>query len=125
MPYAGGTMKHLIKLNRTERNGTFLTVCGLTLALNPFGNCFSPAICLNAHKGGGKRHVYQYKGQPTVGYTAKAILTLRSNISLETRVYWRGGLRFDWNSGHLARWFGKFHDTDFGGYCQWRNHMDL
>lgn len=93
--------------------------------MNPFGNCFAPALCLNVHEGGGKRHVYQYKGKSTTGYTAKAIVTMRSGSMAETRIYWRGGFRFDWNSAHLARWFGTFHDTDFGGYWQWRKHLDL
>jgi hypothetical protein len=31
----------------SSRNGSFLRVFGAWFALNPWGNCFSPAVCLN------------------------------------------------------------------------------
>ena len=101
-------------------HGKFLEVFGLTLALNPWGNCFSPAVCLAINK---NFKPFNYQGK--VCYPALLTLTLRSSHSLETTIYWRGGFRFDWNSAHLARRFGQFVDTDFGGYNQWRGHMDI
>lgn len=79
------------------------------LAVNPWGNCFS-GLVVNVRKGAGR--------------VARVAVTLRAG-GAETSVYWRGGLRFDWNSGHLARRFGKEIDTDFGGFRQWRGHTDL
>ena len=101
-------------------HGKFLEVFGLTLALNPWGNCFSPAVCLAINK---NFKPFNYQGK--ICYPALLTLTLRSSHSLETTIYWRGGFRFDWNSAHLARRFGQFVDTDFGGYNQWRGHMDM
>lgn len=94
------------------QHGKFLTVLGLTFAHNPWGNCFSPAVCLATSLN---------RKAPA----AKAVLTLRTAGCIETTIYWRGGLQFDWNSGHLARRFGTFTDTDFGGITQWRGHIDL
>ena len=88
--------------------------------LYPWGNCFSPAICLDVNK---NFKPFNYKGK--VRYPALLTLTLRSSHSLETTIHWRGGFRFNWNSAHLARRFGQFVDTDFGGYNQWRGHMDM
>jgi hypothetical protein len=93
---------------------------GVYWALNVFGNCFSPVVVLDWK---GKQKPIQIQGKTC--YPARAILVLRTHTSLETTIYWRGGLRFDWNSAHLARRFGEFHDTDFGGYHQWGHHMDL
>jgi len=101
-------------------HGKFLKVFGLTLALNPWGNCFSPAICLATNL---KAKPFNFKGK--LSHPAKLTLTFRSSISLETTIYWRGGLRFDWNSAHLARRFGTFVVTDFGGYSRWHGHVDL
>lgn len=53
------------------------------------------------------------------------MVTLRTRSQLETRVYASASKGLWWNSGHLARRFGKFIDTDFGGVYQWGNHCDL
>lgn len=88
---------------------------GIWWALNVFGNCFNPAVCVTTSLDARAR-------------AARAVLTLRWNW-LETRVYWRGGLRFDWNSEHLAMRFGTFSETDFGGVWTWhflgRQHVAL
>ena len=102
------------------KGGKFLKIFGLTLALNPWGNCFSPAICLATNW---NRKLFTFEGKTC--HPSRLTLTIRTQHSQETTFYWRGGLRFDWNSGHLARRFGQFVDTDFGGYHQWRGHADL
>jgi len=98
---------------------------GMHFAWNVFGNCFSPALVLDTNKS----QPWTDKDGVT-RYPAKVTLTLRTRFSLETKFYWRGGLRFDFNSGHLARRFGRFIDTDFGGVYQLEsrvlgNHIDL
>lgn len=102
------------------KGGKFLKIFGLTLALNPWGNCFSPAICLDNTNF--KAKPFNWHGK--VCHPSRLQLVFRSNF-LDTTIHWRGGLRFDWNSAHLARRFGTFVDSDFGGYFQWRGHMDL
>jgi hypothetical protein len=79
------------------------------LAINPWGNCFSGLVVKTA------------KGK---GNVARVSVTLRTGC-VETTAYWRGGFRFDWNSGHLARRFGTEVETDFGGFRQWRGHTDI
>lgn len=90
-------------------------IFGLHAAFVPLrgfiGNCFSPAIVVE--------HRSNQRGQH-----AQWTLTLRTSRT-ETTVYWDGRLDFWCNSAHLARWFGKFHDTDFGGYHEWCGHLDL
>lgn len=55
-----------------------------------------------------------------------ATMTYRSPSHLETTWHLRWQpLLVDMNSAHLARRFGRFHDTDFGGYYRWGKHMDL
>jgi len=95
----------------------FKKICGVWFAVNVFGNCFSPALCLTLHKGGGKCW------KPGC-WSAKGILTLRFK-GLETTIYWRGAHRFDWNSAHLARRFGVREDAPFGDVYRWRGHIDL
>jgi len=75
------------------------------------GNCFSPAIVVEHHSNQRGQH-------------AQWTLTLRTSRT-EPIVYWDGRLDFWCNSAHLARWFGEFHDTDFGGYHEWCGHLDL
>lgn len=103
----------------SNRNGTFLRVFGLWFAYNPFGNCFSPAVCINKSKG------LPWVGKPWVSkidgvkhYPSRMTLTLRWG-GAETMCYWRGGLRFDWNSEHVARRFGKEIDADHGTRYQY------
>jgi len=82
---------------------------GVFFAHNVFGNCFSPAVCLKT--------IPRYKQKSlSVEPAARFILTFRFN-GAETRIYFNG-IRFWWNSAHLARRFGNFYDTDFGGYSQ-------
>lgn len=102
------------------RNGTFLQVCGLWFARNPFGNCFSPAVILDTRCWGAK----PVATSTGLRRPARALFTFRHRCA-ETTIYWRGGLRFDWNSGHLARRFGQFVDNDFGGLHHWRGHFHL
>lgn len=86
----------------------------LYLGWGDLGNCFSPAIVVNVRPGRWKIQKW-----------ARVIVTIRTNSFRETTFYWNGSFRFWWNSDHLARWFGDFVDTDFGGYYVWRGHMDL
>ena len=108
----------------SSRNGTLVKVFGLYFALNPWGNCFSPAVCFNAPM---MKSWTDKKG--VVHHAARCILTFRTAHQTETRLYWRGGLRFDWNSSHIARLFGKGFDAPHG-YC-WQyqgwmgNHVDV
>jgi hypothetical protein len=88
--------------------GTFIRIFGFTLAVNPFGNCFSPAIIIN-----------------TRGLVGIASFTLRTRHSLETTVYVRSLFKWDWNSGHLARWFGTYTECPWGDYYNWRGHNDI
>ncbi len=75
------------------------------------GNRFSPSIIVRHHSNRRGQHA---NWSLTIGGASK-----------QTEIYWDGALDFWWNSAHLARWFGKFHDTDFGGYHQWCGHLDL
>lgn len=88
---------------------TLLRFFGLHLAINVFGNCFKPAICFNFH---GKLQPFTMKGR--VCYPSRLTITLRDSRFVETVIHWRGGLRFDWNSAHIARKFGKLQELDFG-----------
>jgi hypothetical protein len=76
------------------------------------GNCIYPAVilCIPEHKGA-------------------TTLTIRTRYSRETTFYFGRRYDFDtnkrellprfwWNSDHLAFHFGKFVDTDFGGFHQ-------
>jgi len=94
----------------SSRNGTFVKVFGIHFALNPWGNCFSPAVCLNTPMLASR----EFRGKMVHG--ARWILTFRTAASTETRIYWRGGFRFDWNSAHIARRFGKAIEAEHG-YC--------
>ena len=87
--------------------GKFLRIGKFTVAINPWGNCFSPALIVDTR---------------IIGV---ASITLRTKSQLETTVFIRSLLKWDWNSGHLARNFGSFVDTDFGGYYRWNRHIDL
>ena len=82
---------------------------GIFFAFNSFGNCFSPAICLSKTP---RFKPKDLRREPVARY----ILTFRFN-SAETTIYFNG-VSFWWNSEHLARRFGKHHETDFGGYEQ-------
>ena len=108
---------------RSDRNGTLVRVFGLWFALNTWGNCFSPAVCLNTPM---MKSWVDKKG--VTHHAARWILTLRW-AGAETKFYWRGALRFSWDSAHVARRFGKFVDTDFGGAFQYKgwlgHHVDL
>lgn len=94
----------------------FTKVFGVHIAIGRwFGNCFSPALVLEWH-GRSKLMSYFHLGKPVKARAAWATLTIRTSFSCETRIYWRGWWRFDCNSQHIARRWGKFRDTDFGGY---------
>jgi hypothetical protein len=92
---------------------------GLHFALNPWGNCFSPAMVLTTNS---RWQKFVHEGKTC--YPAKVTLTLRWK-HMETVIYWRGALRFSWNSAHLARRFGKATEQDFGTVYQWGRHIDL
>jgi len=103
--------------------GIFIRLFQFTLAFNPFGNCFSPAICIHWW---GFRERYQSRVFEGLWcYPAVLQIKFRSSSGRETSVYWRGWFRFDWNSGHLARRFGKRIEAEFGDYFQWRSHNDI
>lgn len=76
-----------------------------------FGNCFSPAIVFEWH---GERKSYEDRHGVT-RYPAWMTITLRFRHK-ETRIYWRGVDRWDWNSEHIARKWGKCSEQDFGDY---------
>jgi hypothetical protein len=115
-------MKNKLFSYQSNNFGKFLKVCGMTFALNPWGNCFSPALCMETPM----LKPHMFKG--IMRHGARVILTLRFK-GAETKIYWRGALRVDWQSGHIARRFGKFVDTDFGGVFQYKgilgSHIDL
>lgn len=50
-------------------------------------------------------------------------------IGLGTTIYWRGGLRFDWNSEYIARKFGEEFDAPHGLCYQYQGilgtHHDI
>jgi hypothetical protein len=107
---------------QSSRNGTLFRVFGLWFALNPWGNCFSPAVCLNTP---------MLKSSVWNGiwrHGARWILTVRF-AGAETKFYWRGALRFDWDSAHIARRFGKPIEAPHGTcwqYSGWLGcHMDV
>ena len=108
---------------QSGKSGVLVRVFGLWFALNPWGNCFSPAVCLNTPM---LKSWTCNKGIRRHG--ARWILTLRWG-GVETLVYWRGALRFDWNSAHLARRFGVAVEAPHGT-C-WRysgvfgTHLDV
>jgi hypothetical protein len=92
-----------------KKINVFKKFCGVYFAVNQWGNCFSPALCVNAEN-------WDSKPYTTAGKTkqpARLILTLRWNWR-ETKVYWAGGLKCWWNSEHLAVRFGKVQETAFG-----------
>jgi hypothetical protein len=109
-------MNKLFSCKSSKNLGTLVRVCGLYFGFNVWGNCFSPAICVNTNFRKSK-----FK-------TAKVILTLRWS-GAETIIYWRGGLLTDWNSEHIARKFGKEIDAPHGicfRYHGWLgNHHDI
>jgi hypothetical protein len=123
----------------------FERVFGLWFAVGKqFGNCFSPALVLE-WKGMRKRwssHTpinperfaqmstsmqermlkaqAKRMGEPLEWfYPAWAQLTYRSNHR-ETRLYWRGWLRFDLHSDHIAEWWGEPHDAPHGTVWTYR-----
>jgi hypothetical protein len=110
-------------MNNKYSNHHLVRVFGIWFALNPWGNCFSPAICLNTPM---TKSWKDSKG--IMHHAARWVLTLRWH-GAETKFYWRGALRFGWDSAHFARRFGKPFEAPFGT-C-WRydgffgNHMDL
>jgi hypothetical protein len=110
----------------SDKLGTFLRLGQLWLAHNPWGNCFAPAIILDTT--GLKTKPWTCK-KGVKRYPAKATLVIRTRGHAETAIYWRGWFRFDWNSAHVARRFGAFIDTDFGGVMQYKgilgSHIDL
>lgn len=116
----------VVSLIRNQSHGwIWEKVFGIQFAVGRwFGNCFSPAVVL------------EWKGMHKSGvllgrqcHPAWAILTIRTRFGMETMIYWRGWFRFDWNSDHIAFRLGAFHDTDFGGFYQYRgwlgNHTSL
>lgn len=108
---------------RSGKFGKLIYIFNFVIAINPWGNCFSPALCFNWY---GFRKAYQstvFEGQ--LCYPAALKITLRTRCASETSLYWRGWFRFDWNSGHLARWFGKKHEAEWGDYFVWRSHNDM
>lgn len=71
-------------------------------------------------------HVFHFQWNGFSRRVAWGTLTYRSPRHRETTIYVGPCWHLFWfNSAHLARWFGKFHDTDFGGYWRWRGHMDM
>lgn len=109
---------------RHDRNGTLLRLFGLWLGLNTWGNCFRPAVTLHLHLAN-KAHHHQLTGRWL--YPAKAILTFR-NLT-ETRIYWRGWFRFDWQSQYIARRWGVAVEAPHGTcwhYTGWMGtHWDI
>jgi hypothetical protein len=82
----------------------FERVFGLHIAVGRwFGNCFSPAV------------VVELPSYPATWI----IVTIRSTVGLETKFY-AGPKGCHFNSGHLARWFGKRIEADFGDWHQVR-----
>jgi hypothetical protein len=92
-------------------NNKLIKVLGLYLGLNTWGNTFRPAVVL---------HVTPAR----LWKTAKLQLTIRTRVG-ETTVYWGGAMHFWWNSDHLAAWLGEHHETDFGGYEQYRGILGV
>ena len=88
-------------------------ICGVWFGCNVFGNCFNPAVVLdfNDSPNAGKKMIGKISGEKT--HIWKASLIIRSSWR-ETKIYWRGGLVFDWNSEHLAVRFGKHYEADHG-----------
>ena len=103
----------------SSRNGSFLRVFGAWFALNPWGNCFSPAVCLNTPMLPSR----EFRGE--IRHGARWILTVRTANQTETRIYWRGGLRFDWNSAHIARRFGTSVEAPHGLCWQYRGWLGI
>ena len=122
-------------------------IFGIYIAIGRFfGNCFAPAIVLEWHgavkpssshsplseerlshlspraaQGVRERHAKRLAEPEVFNYPAWATLTLRTvRGHLETTLYWRGWFRLDGNSEHLAYHFGTHHETDFGGYEQYK-----
>lgn len=90
-----------------------IKLLGLYIAIGRwFGNCFSPALVLEWN---GRQKPFFMATTQTIARPAWAVLTLRTKRFRETKVYWRGWWRFDFNSEHIAERWGKFTDTDFGG----------
>lgn len=100
--------------------GKFLNLFGFTIAINSFGNCFWPALVIDWR--GVQKSWVSSKGVRL--YPAFLIITFRSGPSMETAFYWRGWFRFDWNSGHLARHFGKRLECSFGDIYVWGKHVN-
>jgi hypothetical protein len=109
-------MNKFFSIKSSKNLGTLVRVCGLYFAFNVWGNCFSPAVCINT------------RFSKLKSKAAKIILTLRFG-GLETRIYWRGWFCVDWNSAHVARKFGKVIELDHGicwTYKGWLgNHQDI
>ena len=103
-----------------------------------FGNCFSPAVVLlwhgmskplsSHHRMSDERlakfsdrmreryekaYAERIAEPETFSHAAWAVLTIRFD-SMETRIYWRGWFRFDWNSDHIAYRWGKHHSPECG-----------
>src|SRR4051812_9427190 len=104
----------------STRYGTLISILGKHLAFNVWGNCLAPALCFKS-----ERMNVRGAANPINCFS----LTYRSKNHTETSFYFRTDFNFhwsiNWNSAHLARQFGRFFETDFGGYHQWRGHIDL
>ena len=96
-------------ISRSKRDGTLVRIFGLYLGYNVWGNTFSPALCVSTDKP--KTSVLK---TGVVLHRARVTLTFRSSYSLETKIYWRGGFRFDWHSTHVARRLGKAFEAPHG-----------
>jgi hypothetical protein len=97
----------------SDRNGTLVCIFGMWFALNTWGNCFSPAVCLSTPM---LKSIVAKDG--TVLHGARWILTFRFGFA-ETSIYWRGAFRFFWNSEHIARRFGKEIEAPHGTCWQY------
>ena len=100
-------MNKFFSLVRGGRNGNLVRVCGVWFGLNVWGNCFSPAVCLETPM------LKSHESRGKMRHGARWILILRWD-GAETKIYWRGALRVDWDSAHIARRFGKAVEAPHG-----------
>jgi len=108
---------------QSGKNGTLIQFCGLYFGLNVWGNCFSPAIVLDT-----PMLKSRVSKDGVLCHGARWILTLRW-ANAETKFYWRGGLRFSWDSAHIARRFGVAVEAPHGTCYEYKgwlgNHYDI
>jgi len=126
----------------------FQRVCGVYIAAGTFmGNCFSPAIVFVWHgrskprssheslsaerlsrfnermQAGYAKRLAEKRSKPVEwSYAAWATITLRFK-GAETRIYWRGWWRLDYNSEHIARRWGTSQDAPHGTIHTYRGWM--